>query len=47
MYSTIISNDILTNRRHRNMDEGAMYNNKYNYALRWFFVFFHDLTGII
>ena len=29
-----ISNEILTNRRHRNMDEGAMYNNKYNYALR-------------
>ena len=29
-----ISNEILTNRRHRNIDEGAMYNNKYNYALR-------------
>jgi len=34
MYATIISNEISTNRRHRNMDEGAMYNNYYNYALR-------------
>ena len=47
MYVTIIPNEISTNRRQKNMDEGAMYNNKYNYALRWFFVFFHDLTGII